>query len=80
MSQECKSNPIHFAVDQLATALGKRGKDVAVITQNIDGLHVKPKADEYIYSQCHGYVSHVRCQEMHLHPYADFRKDLRVGK
>ena len=80
MSQECKPNPIHHAVHRLATALFQRKKEVALVTQNIDGLHLEPKGENYLYSQCHGHVSHVRCQEMHLHPYEHFRKDLKAGK
>lgn len=37
-----KSNQIHILIDELAKLLSKKGKKVAVVTQNIDDLHLKP--------------------------------------
>ncbi len=80
MAIVCKPNKIHTFIDKLANALNARGKNVTLVTQNIDDLHIKPKANHYKYYDVHGNVKFVRCDNLHLSPYAQFREEIKSGK
>lgn len=74
MSTTLKPNKIHELIHELAKELAARGKQVTLVTQNIDDLHLKPSKKEYAYYAVHGNVKQLRCENNHLHPYADYRK------
>ena len=42
MSLDCKPNKIHIQIDKLCKVLNGYGKDVTIVTQNVDNLHLKP--------------------------------------
>lgn len=80
MATTCKPNKIHALIDKLANVLNARGKNVTLVTQNIDDLHVRPIGNRYKYFDIHGNVKFVRCDNLHLSPYAQFRAELKSGK
>lgn len=71
MATTCKPNKLHTLIDRLAAALVARGKRVTLVTQNIDDLHLPPK--KYEYYAIHGNVKFVRCANLHLAPYQQYR-------
>jgi NAD-dependent deacetylase len=79
MANTCKPNKIHLLIDKLATVLNARGKKVTIVTQNIDDLHLKPKEKGYGYFAIHGNVKLVRCDNLHLSPYQQFREEIKAG-
>ncbi len=53
-------NPAHTALARLGKALGERLK---VITQNVDGLHLRAGQDPDLTYEVHGNIDHMRCSE-----------------
>ena len=72
MATTCKPNQLHILIDRLAAALTSRGKKVTLVTQNIDDLHLTPSLP-YQYHAIHGNVKFVRCSNLHLIPYQQYR-------
>ncbi|KRN89395.1 NAD-dependent protein deacylase [Ligilactobacillus ceti] len=69
---DAQPNVIH----QKMAALVNQGK-ATIITQNIDGLHVKAGAQESKVVEFHGNLYHVYCQKCHQNvPYQEYLKDL----
>ena len=56
--------------------MSARGKNVTIVTQNIDDFHVKPTKEEYKYYAVHGNVKEVRCDNNHVFSFKDFRKEI----
>lgn len=79
MATTCKPNQLHVLIDALSNALVARGIAVTLVTQNIDDLHIKPSKDKYEYHAIHGNVKYVRCENLHLTPYQQFREELKIG-
>ena len=52
-------NPAHFAITAIESKLKGRGDNFTLVTQNIDGLHVKAGTQDMI--ECHGSARHIRC-------------------
>ena len=60
--QACDPNPGHFALVELARLV----PELAVVTQNIDGLHVLAGSHDVI--ELHGNIRRTKCLDAH-HPY-----------
>jgi NAD-dependent deacetylase len=79
MATTCKPNQLHSLIDRLAGALAARGKKVTLVTQNVDDLHLPP-SKQYEYHAIHGNVKFVRCANLHLTPYQQYRQELKLGE
>ncbi len=53
-------NSAHIALARLSKALGERLK---VITQNVDGLHLRARQNPAFTYEVHGNIDHMRCSE-----------------
>lgn len=79
MAVTLKPNKIHMLIDKLASALKARKKNVTIVTQNVDDLHLKPKENGYNYYAIHGNVKFVRCDNFHFSPYEQYREEIKAG-
>ena len=55
-------NPAHYAVRDLQKYCSEQGKNVQLITQNIDGLHRKAGSEDHI--EIHGRADRIRCTQI----------------
>ncbi len=77
LSKDVKPNRAHLAVADLE----KRGKLIAVITQNIDGLHQAAGNTAEKVFELHGNMWEVRCLSCNaLYPWEEIFNDLEKGK
>ena len=59
MAQEAEPNPGHLAIAQLEHDLKSRGKDFAIVTQNVDNLHRRAGNENII--ELHGNITRSYC-------------------
>ena len=72
---DARPNPAHFALSQLE----KRNLLLGVITQNIDGLHVKAGSDRVW--EVHGHLRTARCMECRdSHPFEHLVDRFQAGE
>jgi NAD-dependent deacetylase len=73
----CKSaepNAGHHAIKKLETIAIKHSKSFHLVTQNVDGLHLKAGADPLLTYQIHGNLHYMRCLQSctsNLYPIPD---------
>ncbi len=60
-AKRAQPNPGHKALAEIEALLRNRGKDFAIITQNIDGLHQKAGSENVI--EIHGSLYRAKCME-----------------
>lgn len=61
MVLECEPNPGHVALTQMQKALRDRGRELHVLTQNVDGLHERAGTESVV--ELHGSLTTWRCVE-----------------
>lgn len=58
-ARDVRPNPGHHALAQLASILARTGRELIIITQNIDGLHQRAGSERVI--EIHGTIHRWRC-------------------
>jgi NAD-dependent deacetylase len=58
--QNVAPNPAHFALAELEAALGERGGELLLVTQNVDNLHERAGSKNLLHM--HGELAKVRCE------------------